>query len=170
MDYTAAVITMSDKGSRGERVDTSGPAIAKMLEEAGYKVVFTRLIPDDFNEITDTLKYCADELDVFLCCTTGGTGFAPRDVTPEATLSVVEKLTPGIPEAMRAESMKITPNGCLSREAAGIRGGTLIVILPGSKKASTENLAAVLKPIRHGIEVLRALSHDCGEHHHHHES
>ena len=170
MDWTAAVITMSDKGSRGERVDTSGPAIGEMLKEAGYQVVYTRLIPDDFDQIVETLKYCADELGVFLVCTTGGTGFAPRDVTPEATLSVIEKQTPGIPEAMRAESMRITPNGCLSREVAGIRGRTLIVNLPGSKKASTENLSAVLKPIHHGIEVLRELSHDCGEdgHHHHH--
>lgn len=165
---TAAVITMSDKGSRGERVDTSGPAIVEMLQAEGYEVVFTKLIPDDYDAIVTTLKHCADELDIALICTTGGTGFAPRDVTPEATLSVVEKQTPGIPEAMRAFSMKITPNGCLSREAAGIRGRSLIVNLPGSKKASTENLSAVLKPIHHGVEVLRGISHDCGEQHHHH--
>lgn len=167
MELKAAVITMSDKGSRGQRVDTSGPALVEMLKEAGYDVVYTKLIPDDYTQIAETLKYCADELDIALVCTTGGTGFAPRDVTPEATLSVIEKQTPGIPEAMRSFSMQITPNGCLSREVAGIRGRTLIVNLPGSKKASTENLSAVLKPIRHGIEVLREIAHDCGEQHHH---
>ena len=99
--------------------------------------------------------------------TTGGTGFSERDVTPEATESVLERRTPGLPEAMRAASMAITPMGCLSRETAGIRGRTLIVNLPGSRKASTENFSAVVKPVRHGLEILRGVSHDCGGHPHH---
>ena len=171
MELTAAVITMSDKGSRGERVDTAGPAVCKLLEEHGYTVVHTNLLPDDYEAIRAELIHCADELKVCLVATTGGTGFSKRDVTPEATLSVVEREARGIPEAMRAESLRITPMGCLSREAAGIRGETLIVNLPGSEKAAKENLAAVVDPIKHGIEVLRGVSGDCAHlhHHHHHE-
>ena len=165
MDYSAAVITVSDKGSQGLREDTSGPALVSMLEEQGYQVVYTTIIPDDGEMIQRELKRCADEKDIWLVLTTGGTGFSLRDVTPEATEAVLDRRTPGIPEAMRAESMRITPMGCLSRETAGIREQTLIVNLPGSKKASTENLTAVLKPIRHGIEILRAVSHDCAELH-----
>lgn len=162
MEYTAAVITVSDKGSRGERTDTSGPALVEMLTQAGYQVVYTTIIPDEFDAITRELCHVSDELGVCLALTTGGTGFSKRDITPEATLSVVQRQTPGIPEAMRAFSMTITPKACLSREAAGIRGDTLIVNLPGSKKASTENLSAVLSPIHHGIEILRGDSHNCG--------
>ena len=165
MDYTAAVITVSDKGSQGLREDTSGPALAAMLEEQGYTVVYTTIIPDEIGEIQRELIACADEKDLWLVLTTGGTGFSPRDVTPEATEAVLDRRTPGIPEAMRAESMRITPMGCLSRETAGIRKKTPIINLPGSKKASTENLSAVLKPIRHGLEVLREVSHDCAELH-----
>ena len=160
--FTAAVITVSDKGFRGEREDTSGPALCGMLTEAGWQVVYTALVPDERDMIVRELLSCADEKGVALVLTTGGTGFSPRDITPEATLEVVERLCPGIPEAMRAESMKITPHGCLSRETAGIRGGTLIINLPGSRKASTENLAAVLKPIRHGMEMMQSAgSADC---------
>ena len=138
-------------------VDFSG-----MLTEAGWQVVYTALVPDEREMIVRELLSCADEKGVALVLTTGGTGFSPRDITPEATLEVVERLCPGIPEAMRAESMKITPHGCLSRETAGIRGGTLIINLPGSRKASTENLAAVLRPIRHGVEMLQSAgSADC---------
>ncbi|MGM9615323.1 MAG: molybdenum cofactor biosynthesis protein B [Oscillospiraceae bacterium] len=166
MEYTAAVITVSDKGSRGEREDTSGPALVKLLEENGYTVAYTAMVPDEIGDIRRELLLCADEKDLCLVLTTGGTGFSPRDVTPEATESVIEKRVPGIPEAMRAASMRITPMGCLSRETAGIRGSTLIINLPGSKKASTENFAAVVKPVRHGIEILRGVAHDCAEHHH----
>ncbi len=162
MEYTAAVITVSDKGSRGERVDTSGPALVEMLKNDGYDVVYTKIIPDDYTEIVKELLYVSDQLKVSLALTTGGTGFSKRDITPEATLSVVERETRGIPEAMRAFSMTITPKACLSREAAGIRGDTLIINLPGSKKASTENLSAVLAPVKHGIEILRGDSHNCG--------
>jgi molybdenum cofactor synthesis domain-containing protein len=170
MEWTAAVITVSDKGSQGLREDTSGPALVEMLEENGYQVVYTTIIPDEFTRIQEELKKCADELGVCLALTTGGTGFSKRDVTPEATEGILEKRTPGIPEAMRAESLRITPMGCLSRETAGIRGDTLIINLPGSKKASTENFSAVIKAVRHGIETLRGVSQDCARiHQHHHE-
>jgi len=171
MSYTAAVITISDKGSRGERVDTSGPAVRAMLEQAGYTVSYTSIIPDEMEQIKAELIKCSDELALSLVLTTGGTGFSPRDVTPEATLAVVERETRGIPEAMRAESLKITKRGCLSRSAAGIRGKTLIVNLPGSEKAAKENLAAVMDAVAHGLDMLASSgSADCAgtEHHHHH--
>jgi molybdenum cofactor synthesis domain-containing protein len=168
MSYTAAVITVSDKGFRGERPDTSGPAICGMLACEGYDVIHTAIVPDEQDQIRAELIKCADDLRCALILTTGGTGFSPRDVTPEATLSAVEKVVPGIPEAMRAESMKITPHGCLSRETAGIRGSSLIINLPGSEKAVRENLAAVLKPIAHGLDMLYSKgSSDHGHHHHH---
>ena len=154
MSYTAAVITVSDKGYKGEREDTSGPNICRLLQEQGFSVSHTAMVCDDGEMIKAELKKCCDELKIALVLTTGGTGFSPRDITPEATMEVVERPTPGIPEAMRAESMKITPRGCLSRSAAGIRGRSLIVNLPGSKKAAEENLLAVLGPIAHGLEML----------------
>ncbi len=154
--YTAAVITISDKGFRGEREDTSGPAVRKMLEEAGFAVVYTSILPDEKEQISEELIRCADEKHIALVMTTGGTGFSQRDVTPEATLAVVERETRGIPEAMRWASLQITPRGCLSRSAAGIRGKTLIVNLPGSEKAAKENLAAVLDPLGHAMEMLCA--------------
>lgn len=157
MSYTAAVITISDKGSRGERVDTSGPNLVEILKSRGYDVVYTNIIPDEMEQIKAELVSCVDEKKITLILTTGGTGFSPRDITPEATMAVVERPTPGIPEAMRAESMKITPKGCLSRSAAGIRGRSLIINLPGSKKASQENILAVIDPVEHGLEML------CGE-------
>ncbi len=166
MAYRAAVITVSDKGSRGEREDTSGPALCRMLEEAGYEISYTNIVPDEKDRIRGELIYCADELQLALVLTTGGTGFSPRDITPEATLETVERLAPGIPEAMRAESLKITPHGCLSRETAGIRKRTLIINLPGSKKASTENLAAVLKAVHHGLEMLFSEGSSDGGHGH----
>lgn len=162
MAYTAAVLTISDKGFRGERTDTSGPALRALLEEAGWEVVHSALLPDEQEQIQAALIDCADRLRVNLVLTTGGTGFSPRDVTPEATLAVVERETRGIPEAMRAESLRITPRGCLSRSAAGIRGRTLIVNLPGSEKAARENLLAVRDAVSHGIDMLlSAGSADC---------
>lgn len=164
MAKQAAVITVSDKGSRGERIDTSGPAVKAKLEEAGFEVSYVSIIPDELDEIKAELISCADVRKLALVVTTGGTGFSPRDVTPEATLAVVERETRGIPEAMRAESLRITPRGCLSRAAAGIRGGTLIVNLPGSQKAAIENLEAVLPALGHGLEMLASAgSADCGE-------
>lgn len=164
MSYTAAVITVSDKAFLGQRVDTSGPAVCKLLEDAGYMVKYTATVPDETEDIQRELRRCCDELEIALVLTTGGTGFSPRDITPEATLALVERPTAGIPEAMRAESMKITPRGCLSRSAAGIRGRSLIVNLPGSEKAAKENLQAVLEPLTHGLEMLRGQgSADCAE-------
>lgn len=154
MSYTAAVITVSDKGYRGQREDTSGPNLVRILQERGFEVTYTAMVPDEPEMIKTELCKCADELAIALVLTTGGTGFSPRDITPEATLEVVERQTPGIPEAMRAESMKITPKGCLSRGAAGIRGRTLIINLPGSKKASAENILAVIDPVAHGLDML----------------
>ena len=163
MSYTAAVITVSDKGSRGERVDTSGPALASMLTAAGWEVVHTAIVPDEAADIREELVNCADRRQIALILTTGGTGFSPRDITPEVTKSVIQRETPGIPEAMRAESLKITPRACLSRAAAGIRGQSLIVNLPGSEKAARENLSAVLDALGHGVEMLRSAgSADCG--------
>ena len=153
MSYTAAVITVSDKGFRGEREDTSGPNLCEILKDKGYKVVYTSIIPDEVEQIQAELVKCSEEK-IALVLTTGGTGFSPRDITPEATLAVVERLVPGIPEAMRAESMRITPRGCLSRGAAGIRKQTLIINLPGSKKAAQENILAVIEPVEHGLEML----------------
>ncbi len=155
--YTAAVITVSDKCSTGEREDTSGPAIAEMVENEGWNVTYRATVPDEMDRIKAELIKCCDELNIALVLTTGGTGFAQRDITPEATLAVIERETRGIPEAMRAESMKITPRGCLSRSAAGIRGGSLIVNLPGSKKAAKENLAAVIEPLKHGMDMLASV-------------
>ena len=154
--YAAAVITISDKGYRGEREDTSGPAVCRMLEEAGFEVVYTSILPDERAQISEELIRCADERRIPLVVTTGGTGFSQRDITPEATLDVLERETRGIPEAMRWASLQITPRGCLSRSAAGIRGKTLIVNLPGSEKAAKENLAAVLDALGHAMEMLCA--------------
>ena len=169
MSYTAAVITISDKGYRGERIDTSGPALCALLRDAGWDVAYTAMLPDELEQIKAELIKCSDEKGVNLVLTTGGTGFSPRDVTPEATLAVVERETRGISEAMRTESMKITPRGCLSRAAAGIRGSTLIVNLPGSEKAAKENLLAVIDPVKHGIDMLLSSgSADCAQEHHHH--
>ena len=160
MEYTAAVITISDKGSRGERVDTSGPMLVKLAEEHGFPVVCTTIIPDDYETIRNVLLQYADEQKIPLILTTGGTGFSPRDITPEATKSVIERETPGIAELMRSESMKITPRGCLSRSAAGIRGGSLIINLPGSEKAARENILAVIDSLRHGLDMLYQVNGD----------
>lgn len=162
--YTAAVITVSDKGYLGQREDTSGPNLCAILREKGYEVAYTAMVPDDSAMIQSELKKCADELHIALVLTTGGTGFSPRDITPEATTAVIKRPTPGIPEAMRAESMRITPKGCLSRSTAGIRNRTLIVNLPGSKKAAQENILAVLDPISHGLDMLYSEgSADCAK-------
>ena len=163
MAYTAAVITVSDKGYRGEREDTSGPNLCAILREQGYEVCYTALVPDEPEMIQAELIKCADELGIALVLTTGGTGFSPRDITPEATMAVVARPTPGIPEARRAGRLELRPRGGRSRSAAGIRKRSLIVNLPGSKKASAENLLAVIDPIGHGLEMLQGQgSADCG--------
>ena len=161
MSVKAAVITVSDKGSRGEREDTSGPAVAAMLREAGFEIDYQSIIPDEQPVIEAELIKCADTMGLNLVVTTGGTGFAPRDVTPEATVAVCQRLVPGIPEAMRAASMAITPRAMLSRAAAGIRDRSLIINLPGSPKGAKENLEAVLPALAHGLEMLRGKPGDC---------
>lgn len=159
MKYKAAVITVSDKGSAGKRTDTAGPACQQILKDNGWEIVYTNIIPDEFDIISEELKRCADEKELTLVITTGGTGFSTRDVTPEATLAVCEREAKGIPEAMRAESMKITPMGMLSRAAAGLRGDTLIVNVPGSEKAAKENLQAVVAALNHGVEMITGKGH-----------
>ena len=161
--YHAAVLTVSDRSFRGERPDAGGPLVAEMLKNAGYEVVTTAIVPDEQAQIEEKLCQIADSGEVQLLVTTGGTGFAPRDVTPEATLSVCDRLTPGIPEAMRYASMQVTNRAMLSRAQAGIRGGTLIVNLPGSPKAARENLEAVLPALGHGLEMLSGRPADCAK-------
>lgn len=159
MSYKAAVITVSDLGSRGEREDLSGPAVREMLEEAGYAVAFTAIVPDERAEIAALLRACADEKGIDLILTTGGTGLSPRDVTPEATEDVLERELRAIPVAMWVEGLKITPRAMLSRATAGTRGRSLIVNLPGSPKAARENLAAVLGALEHALHMIAAEGH-----------
>lgn len=161
--HYAAVLTVSDRSAGGERPDTAGPLAAGLLEAAGYRVVKTAVVPDDRPQIEAALRGLADAGDIQLLVTTGGTGFSPRDVTPEATLAVCQRMAPGIPEAMRYASLRITPRAMLSRAQAGIRGGTLIVNLPGSPKAVKENLEAVLPALGHGLEMLSGRPADCAE-------
>jgi len=161
MKYTVAVITVSDKGASGLREDTSGPAICAALEAGGWEIVYRSIVPDEIELIKAELIRSADQLGVCLVVTTGGTGFSRRDITPEATLAVIERRTPGIPEAMRAESMRITPRGMLSRSEAGLRGETLIINLPGSKKAALECLDAVTGSLQHGIDMLCGANGEC---------
>ncbi len=163
-DFPARVITVSDRSFQGVRPDGSGPALVALLAEEGYQVEpEAAIVPDEQDQIAAALRQAVAD-DVALVLTTGGTGFAPRDVTPEATLSVVERRCPGIPEAMRAVSLAITPHGCLSREEAGISGHTLIINLPGSPKAARENLGAVLPALPHGLTLLRVPGpHDCAK-------
>ena len=159
--FNAAVLTVSDRCFRGERPDSAGPLVAKLLKDAGYQVVQTAIVPDEQPRIEQILREIAGAGSVQLLLTTGGTGFSPRDVTPEATLAVCTRLTPGIPEAMRRASMGVTNRAILSRAQAGIRHGTLIVNLPGSPKAARENLEAVLPALAHGLEMLSGRPADC---------
>ena len=159
--FQAAVLTVSDRSFRGERPDEGGPLVAGLLEGAGFSVVKTAVVPDEQGQIEDALREISDSGMVQLLVTTGGTGFSPRDVTPEATLAVCQRMAPGIPEAMRYASMQVTSRAMLSRAQAGIRGGTLIVNLPGSPKAARENLEAVLPALAHGLEMLSGRPADC---------
>ena len=160
--FKAAVITVSDRCAGGEREDAAGPLVKEMIEEAGYDVVYSSVIPDIIDTIKAELCRCAGD-DIALIVTTGGTGFSPRDVTPEATVFVCDRLVPGIPEAMRAASLMITERAILSRQAAGIRGRSLIVNLPGSPKAARENFEAVASALEHGLEMLRGGPADCAK-------
>jgi len=155
MGLRVGVITISDRSSRGEREDASGPALQVQIMDQGWEVVRTKIISDDFQTIKDVLASWTDdgELDVIL--TTGGTGFSPRDITPEATQAVIERAAPGLTEAMRAASLRITPHAMLSRAIAGIRKRTLIVNFPGSPKAATENLTVILPVLNHAVQLLQ---------------
>lgn len=159
MRYTAAVITVSDLGSRGERVDTSGPAVCAMLTEAGYEIVHTAIVPDERAQISALLRACADERKIDLIVTTGGTGLSPRDVTPEATLDVLERELRAIPVAMWVEGLKHTPRAMLSRAVAGTRGRSLLLNLPGSERAARENLGAVLPALEHALHMIAGEGH-----------
>ena len=159
--WQAAVITLSDKGAAGERKDESGPAVAKRLREAGYAVVEELLIPDDAAALKLELARQCDQRRLDLILTTGGTGCSTRDTTPEATLAVANRNVPGIAEAMRAASMKITPHAMISRAASVIRGKTLIINLPGSPKACMENMDVFMDTIPHAMGLLRNEVHDC---------
>jgi len=161
----AAVITVSDKASKGERADTSGPALVEMLEALGFEVVFTVIVPDEREDIAEAMKTAADEKGASVVLSTGGTGLAARDVTPEATRLVIEREVPGIPEALRAASFAITPAGILSRGVAGIRGSSLIVNLPGSEKAARENMLALSPSLTHAVEMLTGEEHHSGLNH-----
>jgi molybdopterin adenylyltransferase len=160
--FQAVVLTISDRCSEGRSQDTAGPAVAKILgEELEAHVYRTEVLPDDRGIIADRLKHYCDGHSIDLVVTVGGTGFAPRDVTPEATREVVERFTPGLDEAMRAASLSRTPHAVLSRGTSGIRASTLIINLPGSERAACENLRTILGALRHGIEKLRGDEADC---------
>ena len=150
----AVVITASDACSRGERKDASGELLVELLREVGAEVLATKILPDDVDGIADALREFADRQDVNLIVTTGGTGFAPRDNTPEATLAVIERAAPGLAEAMRIETLKQTPMAMISRGVCGIRSGALIVNLPGSPKAVRESFAVIAPVLKHAIALL----------------
>ncbi len=156
------VLTISDRGAKGGREDESGRLIKDMVSQIHGHVERYEIVPDDEERIAARLKTWSDEDDLDLILTTGGTGFSPRDTTPEATLSVIERLAPGIAEAMRAEGLRKTPRAMLSRAVAGIRGRTLIINLPGSTKAVRESLSAILPALPHGIEIIRGQTGECG--------
>jgi len=156
-----AILTASDKGVRGEREDKSAEVIREMVAQLGWQVVEYKIVPDDLEKIKEALIEFSDRDKVELVFTTGGTGFSPRDNTPEATLAVVQRLVPGLPEAMRLESLKKTPRAMLSRAVAGIRHRTLIVNLPGSPRAVKECLNVILPSLPHGLEVLSGQAVDC---------
>jgi molybdenum cofactor synthesis domain-containing protein len=150
-----AILTVSDRSSRGERPDASGPALAELVRSQGWQVVKQDIVADEVEAIQETFLTWSDSGEVDVILATGGTGFAPRDVTPEATRIVVERLTPGLDEAMRVASLKVTPHAMLSRAVSGIRKRTLIINLPGSPKGATENLQVVLPTLEHAIKLLK---------------
>ena len=159
--FKASVITVSDKGFRGEREDTAGPLAVSMLKEAGYEVIAQTIVPDERPLIEAELRRHADELKANLILTSGGTGFSKRDVTPEATIAVCDRLAPGIQEAMRAYCLNITNRAMLSRAQAGLYHDSLIVNLPGSPKAVRENLEPVLPALEHGLQMLLGTKNEC---------
>jgi molybdopterin adenylyltransferase len=160
-EYRVAVLTVSDKGSRGERDDLSGLAVEEAAQEKGWRVEVRDIVPDELGDIEARLRHYSDELGVDLVLTTGGTGLSPRDVTPEATRRVIDREAPGFAEAMRAASLRSTPHAMLSRAVSGIRGSTLIVNLPGSPRGARENLEVILPALPHGLEKLRGNGGEC---------
>lgn len=171
--YQAGILTLSDKGARGEREDRSAAVIREMLEDHGYEVKEYQIIPDDFDLIKEELIRMADERGLDLILTTGGTGLSRRDVTPEATRAVMTRDVPGIAEAMRLDSLKVTRRTMLSRAASVLRNDTLIINLPGSPKAVRENLASIIDELKHGLDILTGQDGECAQpetrdHHEHH--
>ena len=154
MTIRVGIVTISDRSSIGERADASGPALVEAVTDLGWKVVNTTILPDDLAQISSKLVEWADRGDMDVILTTGGTGFGGRDVTPEATLAVIHRIAPGLPEAMRQASLRITPHAMLSRATAGIRSRTLIINLPGSPKGAVENLAVVIPVLPHAVQLL----------------
>ncbi len=161
--FTIGIVTASDKGSRGEREDISGKTIARMLEDIGTIKEYT-VVPDEQEVISQEIIRMADECGIDLILTTGGTGLGPRDVTPEATLAVIDKLVPGIPEAIRAKSLEKTSRAMLSRAVSGIRGRTLIINLPGSPRGVEECLEVVLPALEHGLAIMKGQAGECARH------
>lgn len=159
--FRVAIITSSDSGYNGEREDKSGPVIKKIVEENGYKVVESILLPDEKDMLSAEMKRICDNNDADLILTTGGTGFSTRDCMPEATMEIGERMVPGIPEAMRAYSLQFTKRAMLSRAAATIRKSTLIINLPGSPKAVTECLEYIINELNHGLEILTGQTGNC---------
>lgn len=157
----AAILTLSDKGSRGERADASGPALVAWLAERGVETVRTEIIPDEADLISARLAAWADAGDANLILTTGGTGVSPRDVTPDATMTILDRLIPGFGEVMRMRSLQKTPNAMISRAVAGIRGTALIINLPGSPRGAVENLEAVWPAVPHAVEKIQGNTRDC---------
>jgi len=163
MTFKVAILTISDRGSKGEREDSSGPLIEEMVKDLPGSVIHYEIIPDEKDRIASALKKSADQLRADLILTTGGTGLSPRDVTPDATLQVIDKEVPGFAEAMRAESLKKTPHAMISRAICGVRGASLIVNLPGSPRSVRENLSVILPALPHALAKLKGDPSECGQ-------
>ena len=158
----AAILTISDKGSRGEREDLSGPMLREILNKAGFSIAKAEVLPDDQQLLEQELRHLADESRLDLVVTTGGTGVSPQDVTPDATLAVIDREVPGMAEAMRLSSLAKTPHAMLSRAVVGVRGQTLIINLPGSLKGARENMQVLLPALDHALDKIQGDPSDCG--------